>query len=485
MEDLRGDYYNWILGCIATAQSLGLKDSVVVGGTSYKVGDTGKFIQDIIIRLGQSSEGLTSDFPFVDDYYGFAFKKGRVTPQEEQLPEWAMNGSVVVPSKLIRLPDGSYVDYNGIKVDPDTALSMMKDFLGTKDDSTLTAYEEGALNQALQELLWEKEQFGTLSASDKAALQLAYDQLQQTRNEWHARLQANPADFIEKWYAEHLPAGTQMPATTPWGEAAVGTPEWMQQYSGGGVTPSGGAATPGVGAVGGAWQPTGQGGNQWATPEGTPDIEAINAWTGRQQPGAPPENLSPGTSYGNLPSYEVFMRQYPNSSITPEAYYSQAGAYELAAYYNPAYAYGAQQAQVALVAGEITGAEYQAMQQANFVDAQGNPLAQRTAGQKGVAQVAAGWAQAQSPAGYLSTLQAQGIPPSQWASRSKNPDVSAYLGGAAEALAAPLPTPAGSEPWSSYLKGGAMYKAGSAGSWGAKPSYGMPAGVNWGSIYGG
>jgi len=276
-----------------------------------------------------------------------------------------------------------------------------------------------------------------------------------------------------------------MGETYPWGEPVVGTDAWSQKMGFSGATPSGGTAVPaGVAqATGGVWQPTSQGGNPWITAQGTPDIEAINAWTGRQSSGVPPENISIGSGYPNLQSYEQYMRQYPNSDITPEAYYSQAGAYEIAAYYNPAYAYGAQQAALALKSGEITNTQYQAIKAANFVDAQGNPLAPQNKWAKANQATAAGWAQAQSPAGYLSTLQAQGIPPSQWASRSKNPDVSAYLGGAAEALAAPLPTPEGKTPWSSYLKGGSMYKAGSAGSWGAAPSRSMPAGVSWGSIY--
>jgi len=486
-------YLDWLDGLLKSAfyqgDVLGLGDPSQKGGGGWFDNPSKAYLllEEMTNKLREgeslgmmpwySTPPMSGVDPFIETYQNYY-------AQENQ--PWLEGGQLVAGGQILRTQDGRYVDPNtGIEYDLQTALTMIQNWLGTKDDDSLTRYEEESLNLALQELAWDKEQYGTLSASDKASLQLARDELQQTRNEWLAGLQAQPADWIERWYAERLPAGTQMGETYPWGEPVVGTDAWSQKMGFSGATPSGGTAVPaGVAqATGGVWQPTSQGGNPWITAQGTPDIEAINAWTGRQSSGVPPENISIGSGYPNLQSYEQYMRQYPNSDITPEAYYSQAGAYEIAAYYNPAYAYGAQQAALALKSGEITNTQYQAIKAANFVDAQGNPLAPQNKWAKANQATAAGWAQAQSPAGYLSTLQAQGIPPSQWASRSKNPDVSAYLGGAAEALAAPLPTPEGKTPWSSYLKGGSMYKAGSAGSWGAAPSRSMPAGVSWGSIY--
>lgn len=349
------------------------------------------------------------------------------------------------------------------------------------DFGEMTPSQQANFDLDLQRLEWEMQQYGTLSAAQAAELNLAREELGLRRNEWLAGLQAQPATFIERWYAEHLPAGTEMPAYTPWGTAPVGTEEWMQQYE----TPAyGGVGQPttisGV-PTGGGWQPPSayQGGvNPWITAQGTPDIETINRWTGRLTEGAPPTSMSisGGAGYRNLPSYEQHMRAYPNSNITPEAYYSDAGAYELAAYYNPAYAYGAQRATMALKSGEITRGEYQSMQQANFVDASGNPLVPLSKWAEAAQTTAAGWAQAQSPPGTVGRLQAQGIPPSDWASQVKygTQEMQGYVGAAAEALQAPLP----GGGWKNFLAqgqpgwgGGVGVTTGAyapQGSWGTK-----------------
>lgn len=172
--------------------------------------------------------------PFISEYMAMMQQGQKTFPEQENYP-WLEGGQLVAGGQILRTSDGRYVDPNtGIEYDLQTALTMIQNWLGTKDDNSMTEAEEASLNLALQELAWEKEQYGTLSASDKASLQLAYDQLQQTRNEWLVGLKANPADFIEKWYAEHLPAGTQMGETYPWGEPVVGTPEWAQKV---GITP--------------------------------------------------------------------------------------------------------------------------------------------------------------------------------------------------------------------------------------------------------
>jgi len=77
----------------------------------------------------------------------------------------------------------------------------------------------------------------------------------------------------------------------------------------------------------------------------------------------------------SFPSFDTYKLRYPRTRLTPEAYYSKMGAYELAARYNPIYAWGAQLAKRALVRRWITGKEYQAMRKRGFARADGTPLA--------------------------------------------------------------------------------------------------------------
>jgi hypothetical protein len=226
-----------------TDNSLGDPDNSG-GGWFNSPSEAYRLLQYVDGLLGQGIWGTDSmlQLPYVQEYLSL---KGEVFP--EGLPDWAANGSVVVPGKLLRLPDGSYVDYNGVKVDTNTALYMIKDFLGDKGDSGLTEFEEAQLDIALKELAWEKYQFGNLSADQKASIDLAYAQLQQTRNEYLAGLKANPADWIEKWYAESLPAGAQMGETYPWGAPTVGTEAWAKAKGitdGGYTSPTYGTTTP-------------------------------------------------------------------------------------------------------------------------------------------------------------------------------------------------------------------------------------------------
>jgi hypothetical protein len=409
-------YIDWLAGLLQSAyqsgDTLGLGDPSKSGGGWFSGPSKAySLMEDVINRLnaGTSIEQMPwFSIPPMSGVDSFVETYKNYYAQEDK--SWLEGGQLVAGGQILRTKDGRYVDPStGIEYDLQTALTMIQNWLGTKDDDSLTKAEEASLDLALKELAWEKEKFGTLSAADKAQLQLAYDQLQQTRNEWLANLQANPADWIEKWYAEHLPTGSQLGQTYPWGEPVVGTDAWAQK-----VGINGGAATPTT--TGGSWsppnvtQPTIRGGNPWTTPQGGVNQQAINNWTGGSG-----KLTTLGGSYGNMPSYQEYMKAYPNSSITPEGYYSEMGAYELAAQYNPAYAYGAQQAKIALQTGDITPTQYQQIKDMNFVDAQGNPLAPQTRAQLSSQQVAQGWAQMESPQGYVAMLQAQGITPDSWA----------------------------------------------------------------------
>jgi hypothetical protein len=179
-----------------------------------------------------------------------------VSGEEAQGQGYPEGGNVVVPGQLLQLEDGSFIDYNlGLPVANETALQMIRSWLGTKDDTTLTEYEERNLNLALERLKWEKEAYGTLSAYEKQQLDLARQNLALEREQWLAGLQANPATWIERWYAEHLPAGTEMPETTPWGEPAPGIEAWTRQRFGGETTPQRGER---VTVPRTAWSPEGE-----------------------------------------------------------------------------------------------------------------------------------------------------------------------------------------------------------------------------------
>jgi hypothetical protein len=451
-------YLNWLYQYLKSVGTYGDPDvSDPFGFWNNQPTQAYQMLVDAQSLLEQEAWGSSYMYslPFFGDYMNMMQEGQKTFPTQENY-SWLEGGQLVAGGQILRTQDGRYVDPNtGIEYDLQTALTMIKNWLGTKDDNSMTQAEEASLDLALKELAWEKEKYGTLSASDKASLQLAYDQLQQTRNEWLANLKANPADWIEKWYAEHLPAGSQMPQNYPWGEPVVGTPAWEQKVgvTGGAATPqttwnttpAGGATQTSWGGGQGAQPTTPQIGNPWIT-GGQPNTQAINNWTGIEGR-VTPASLS-GAGY-NMDSYEQYMRQQPNSSITPEEYYSDLGAYELAAYYNPAYAYGAQQARIALGAGAITPQQYNEIRQANFVDEKGNPLAPQTSAARAGIQEAAMWEKANTPQGYLSMLQARGVSPDQWVS-SLSPQASQemrdYLTGAQKAINTPLP----GGNWASY-----------------------------------
>lgn len=117
--------------------------------------------------------------------------------------------------------------------------------------------------------------------------------------------------------------------------------------------------------------------NPWQT------VQDIINWTGIT--GAVTTESLKAAGY-NLPlgSYEDYLKLYPEAGKPgatiegPEQYYAYTGAYELAALYNPQFAFGAQQAKVALSGGEITPTQYKSYQQQGFINEQGQPLAQRS-----------------------------------------------------------------------------------------------------------
>lgn len=269
--DIITDYLGWLQGR--------LYDAMQAGEPLFGVDKEDKiaeFIYELLQRPYATvpTGTLPSELPLVNEYYDYIYGRQRVTPEEEQLPDWATEGEVVVPQKLIRLPDGRHVDFSGIQVDADTALRMIQDWLaGLEDDGQeLSAAEQASLDLALRELAWEKEQFGTLSAYQREQIDIARQGLGLERQQWLAGLMASPADWVERWYAEHLPAGAEMPRKYPWGAPAAGTRAWERERFGGaapsmpGTTPpwldyeGGGApyppAPPTQAANGQPWAPT-------------------------------------------------------------------------------------------------------------------------------------------------------------------------------------------------------------------------------------
>ncbi|MCJ7828241.1 MAG: hypothetical protein MUP81_00675 [Dehalococcoidia bacterium] len=108
----------------------------------------------------------------------------------------------------------SQTAYNQARIDE------IMDSISTSGD--ITPYQQAQLDLALKELEANIKQSGAGSALDWAELQLAKDRLAQEvslgqqqlgleYNQWQAGLQAQPSDWIERWYAERLAPGTTMP----------------------------------------------------------------------------------------------------------------------------------------------------------------------------------------------------------------------------------------------------------------------------------
>jgi hypothetical protein len=148
---------------------------------------------------------------------------------------------------LYQLPDGSFVDSSGMRVDPDYAATMLQDWLASKRTSGLTASEQAQLQLALDNLAWEKYQYGTLSADQQAQLAQAQTELAAQQNYYNqqynlqqqqgvmdyydllAQLSASPANWIQRWYAERLPQGAEIPEELKTDWAAIGE-ALMQPY---------------------------------------------------------------------------------------------------------------------------------------------------------------------------------------------------------------------------------------------------------------
>jgi len=184
----------------------------------------------------------------------------------------------VIPNQLVRLSDGTYTDANLNPVNADTAAQMLQSYLGQIQESggEMTEYQHAQVQQAINELAWQK-QYQT------AELGLTAQQQQIQYNQYLAGLAAQPANWIERWFAEKLAPGTpyqlasyNTPMTLPGVTipTATGTP-WA-----GGTTIPGGATTPTTPAVA---SPT----YQLGTPQNplTPDYGPTGDWV--MQPGAP------------------------------------------------------------------------------------------------------------------------------------------------------------------------------------------------------
>ena len=70
---------------------------------------------------------------------------------------------------------------------------------------TMTAYEEAYLEYLTAQLEETARQFNLGNQLDWANYDLSKQQLELSRNEWLAELQASPANWMERWYAERLP----------------------------------------------------------------------------------------------------------------------------------------------------------------------------------------------------------------------------------------------------------------------------------------
>jgi hypothetical protein len=217
-------YFNWLSNQLANKFLAGTDDNLGdpnrVGTPAFNILE--KTLGDLL--AGMPEENLYGYKGFLADYGA-----GGMPP-----------GQLVAGGRILQTADGRFLDpSSGLEYDPDTALTMIRDWLGTKTDDTLTAAEEAQLDLALKDLAWQKEKYSTLSAADKAQLDFSYAQLQQTRNEWLAGVLAEPSRFIEgayaqqiagqqpyggyiqRWLAERLPQGAEMPeayrTTTPAG----------------------------------------------------------------------------------------------------------------------------------------------------------------------------------------------------------------------------------------------------------------------------
>ena len=82
----------------------------------------------------------------------------------------------------------------------------------------ITPYQQAQLDQNLKELEVQMNQWGITNEQSRAQLELSKQQLDyqrqlaiqeqaQSYNEWLTQLQANPANWIERWYAERMPQG--------------------------------------------------------------------------------------------------------------------------------------------------------------------------------------------------------------------------------------------------------------------------------------
>jgi hypothetical protein len=214
-------YFSWLTNQLANE---------FISGATGNIGDPNKSNSAAYKLLEKTLGDLLSGAPLTS-LFGYADFLTDYSTAYPQNP--ALEGTLVAGGQILMTPDGRYVDPDtGTQYDTNEALLIIKNFLNKISDSGgeqgLTPYEEASLDLALKNLEWEKYQFGNLSADQKASIDLARAQLQQTRNEWLAELKANPTDWIEKWYAESLPTGTQLGETYPWGAPTVGTEAWAK-----------------------------------------------------------------------------------------------------------------------------------------------------------------------------------------------------------------------------------------------------------------
>jgi hypothetical protein len=223
------------------------------------------------------SESNQSSWPFIMQFMQY-YQQYQETFPSTGLP---VGAEFVIPNQLVRLSDGTYTDANLNPVNADTAAQMLQSYLGQIQESggEMTEYQHAQVQQAINELAWQK-QYQT------AQLGLTAQEQQIQYNQYLAGLAAQPANWIERWFAEKLAPGTpyqlasyNTPMTLPGvtiptaAGTTAGTP-WV-----GRTTIPGGATTPTTPAVA---SPT----YQLGTPQNplTPDYGPTGDWVMQQGP---------------------------------------------------------------------------------------------------------------------------------------------------------------------------------------------------------
>ena len=132
--------------------------------------------------------------------------------------------------------EATALDKEGARADIDYTLARIEEL---QNQGQLTQRDMAELNLATQRLNFDMQQAGFANQMDVANLETMrqryynefYTAQQQTAlqgAEWFAGLQAQPKNWIERWYAEHQPFGAEMPE----GLGGAAYPEWLkpQQY---------------------------------------------------------------------------------------------------------------------------------------------------------------------------------------------------------------------------------------------------------------